>query len=89
MVFSRHEHQERATYYFAIKGTYQWCYFFMEFASDIKLLLFKMIFITTDGATAMMGPTTGIVPLCRDHESYGYHELALPNLPAHLMYILQ
>uniref|UniRef100_A0A8C9Y1N1 Uncharacterized protein n=1 Tax=Sander lucioperca TaxID=283035 RepID=A0A8C9Y1N1_SANLU len=40
------------------------------FVSETKLLLFKLISITTDGAPAMMGRTSGFIALCKESESF-------------------
>ncbi|CAL9685305.1 unnamed protein product [Knipowitschia caucasica] len=43
---------------------------FMELVTKIKLPLFKLISMTTDGAPAMTGRTNGFIALCKDSESF-------------------
>ena len=43
---------------------------FMGFVNEKKLTLFKLISITTDGAPAMVGRTSGFIALCKESESF-------------------
>ena len=43
---------------------------FMGFVNEKKLTLIKLISITTDGAPAMMGRTSGFIALCKESESF-------------------
>lgn len=43
---------------------------FMGFVNEKKLPLFKLISITTDGAPAMIGRTSGFIALCKESESF-------------------
>lgn len=43
---------------------------FMEFVNKSQLPLFKLISITTDGAPAMVGHTSGFIALCKQSESF-------------------
>ncbi|CAM4659072.1 unnamed protein product [Leuciscus chuanchicus] len=43
---------------------------FMEFVNKTQLPLFKLISITTDGAPAMVGRTSGFIALCKQSEYF-------------------
>ena len=43
---------------------------FMNFANKTKLPLIKIIFITTDGAPAMVGSSNGFIALCKQNNSF-------------------
>jgi len=43
---------------------------FYSFITTIKLPLFKLVSITTDGAKAMTGHTNGFIAFCKKHENF-------------------